>query len=99
MTTHRLIRIDNSFSTYMAYRVAKAAANQVTVTFAREWIQEGRNIVVIAMEPGFVATRLTGWDYVDDMDTCIAGIIEVMEALKQENNERFLKCDGSSICY
>ncbi|KAF2810713.1 NAD(P)-binding protein [Mytilinidion resinicola] len=90
---------DNSFGTCMAYRAAKAAANQITVTFAREWEKEGRNITVIAMEPGFVATRLTGWDYVDDMDTCIKGIVKVIIGLKHEDNARFLRWDGTSIPY
>jgi len=81
----------------MAYRVAKAAANQVTVTFAREWEKEGRNLTIVCMEPGFIATRLTGWDGVDDMDTCIAGIVEVIDGLKHEDSGSFLKWDGGRI--
>lgn len=50
----------NSFGTCMAYRAAKAAANQVTVTLAREWEKEGRNVTIVCMEPGFLFTRLTG---------------------------------------
>ncbi|OAL53779.1 NAD(P)-binding protein [Pyrenochaeta sp. DS3sAY3a] len=87
----------NSFGTCMAYRVAKAAANQMTVTLAREWEKEGRKVTVVCMEPGFVATRLTGWDFVDDMDTCIAGIVKVVDGLQQSDNASFIKWDGSKI--
>ena len=81
----------------MAYRVAKAAANQVTVTFAREWEKEGRNVTIVCMEPGFLSTRLTGWDGVDDMDTCIAGIVKVVDGLQRSDNASFVKWDGSKI--
>lgn len=81
----------------MAYRVAKAAANQVTMTFAREWEQESRNITIICMEPGVLSTRLTGWDGVDDMDTCIAGIVKVVDGLHRSDNARFIKWDGSKV--
>lgn len=83
----------------MAYRVTKAAANQVTATFAREWEKEGRNLTIVCMEPGFIATRLTGWDGVGDMDACIAGIVNVNDSLKHEDNGCFLKWDGSRIAF
>lgn len=81
----------------MAYRVAKSAANQITVTFAREWEKEGRDITIICMEPGFIATRLTGWDGVDEMGACVAGIVKVIDGLKPEDSGSFLKWDGSRI--
>ncbi|KAF2181563.1 short chain dehydrogenase [Zopfia rhizophila CBS 207.26] len=90
---------DNTFGTCMAYRVAKAAANQVTVTFAREWEKEGTNVTIVCMEPGFVATRLTGYDAEDDMETCIAGMMNVIESLTPEDNGRFIKWDGSKLTF
>ncbi|KAK4141375.1 NAD(P)-binding protein [Dichotomopilus funicola] len=58
----------NSFGTFMAYRIAKAALNQGAVTMGREWDKEGRKVTMICVEPGFLSTRLTGWDGVDNMD-------------------------------
>lgn len=83
----------------MAYRVAKAAANQMTVTFAREWERDGRNITIVCMEPGFLRTRLTGWDGVDDMDTCISGIMNVVKDLEPKDNASFIKWDGSRLSF
>lgn len=89
----------NSFGTCMAYRAAKAAANQVTVTFAREWEKEGRNVTIVCMEPGFLSTGLTGWDGVDDMETCVRGIVEVVDGLRRSDNGSFVKWDGSKIAF
>jgi NAD(P)-dependent dehydrogenase (short-subunit alcohol dehydrogenase family) len=83
----------------MAYRAAKAAANQVTVTFAREWEKEGRNVTIVCMEPGFLSTGLTGWDGVDDMETCVRGIVEVVDGLRRSDNGSFVKWDGSKIAF
>ncbi|KAK0721252.1 hypothetical protein B0T21DRAFT_414448 [Apiosordaria backusii] len=89
----------NSFGTCMAYRMAKAALNQATVTLAREWEKEGRKVTLVNVEPGFVSTRLTGWDGVDDMATCIAGLMKVFKDIKPEDNGTLIKWDGNRIPY
>lgn len=81
----------------MAYRTAKAALNQNSVTLAREWEKEGRKVTIVCMEPGFLSTRLTEWDGEDDMETCIAGIMDVIDGITHKDNGAFLKWDGSSI--
>lgn len=81
----------------MAYRAAKSALNQMSVTMAREWEKEGRKSTIVCMEPGFLSTRLTGFKGEDDMDTCIAGIIKVTDGITPEDNGAFLKWDGSKI--
>ena len=73
----------------MAYRMAKSALNQETVTFAREF-QEGKNVTVVCMEPDFLPTRLTEWDSVDDVDACIDGIMKVIEGLSIEDTGDFI---------
>ncbi|KAL2131078.1 hypothetical protein VTI74DRAFT_5574 [Chaetomium olivicolor] len=87
----------NSFGTCMAYRVAKAALNQGAVTIAREWERESRKTTIVCVEPGFLSTRLTGWDGEDDMDTCIAGLMRVFKGLTHQDNGSFFKWDGSRI--
>jgi len=87
----------NSFGTCMAYRVAKAALNQGAVTMAREWEKEGRKVTMVCIEPGFLSTRLTGWDGVDDMDTCIAGMMKLFKGLTPKDHGAFLKWDGTKI--
>jgi len=81
----------------MAYRIAKAALNQEAVTMAREWEIEGRKVTIVCVEPGFLSTRLTGWDGEDDMDTCIGGLVKVIEEVTHEMNGAFFKWDGTTI--
>ncbi|CAI7626206.1 unnamed protein product [Penicillium bialowiezense] len=88
---------ENSFGTCLAYRVGKCALNQVTVTLARDFEKEGRNVTVVVMEPGFVPTRLTEYDSVDDMDTCIAGLTEQIEKLTKESNGQFIQWTGERV--
>lgn len=39
----------------MAYRVAKAGGlNQWAMTMAREWEKEGRKVIMVCIEPGFL---------------------------------------------
>ncbi|KAK3364325.1 hypothetical protein B0T25DRAFT_576602 [Lasiosphaeria hispida] len=87
----------NTFGLFLAYRAAKAALNQGVVTMAREWEKEGRKVTMICVEPGFLSTRLTGWDGEDDMDTCIAGLMKVFRGITPKDNGAFLKWDGSKI--
>ncbi|KAM7214580.1 NAD(P)-binding protein [Rhypophila decipiens] len=87
----------NSFGTCMAYRVAKAALNQGAVTMAREWEKEGHKVTMVCIEPGFLSTRLTGWDGEDDMGTCIAGMVKLFKGLTPEDHGAFLKWDGTKI--
>lgn len=90
---------DNKIGTCMAYRVAKTALNQVTMTFARDFEKEGRKVTTVNMEPGFVSTRLTGYDFVDDMDTCIAGLVKGIEAITKEDNGQFISWSGDRLRY
>lgn len=64
---------------YLAYRVSKAALNQVTVTLAKEWQRNGDEITAIALHPGYVATRMTQGRFRNEMVECIAGIVKVVE--------------------
>ncbi|KAF2969162.1 hypothetical protein GQX73_g4406 [Xylaria multiplex] len=87
----------NTFGTCMAYRTAKAALNQNSVTLAREWEKEGRNLTIVCMEPGFLSTRLTNFDGEDDMEICINGVMKVIEGITRDDTGAFFKWDGSKI--
>ncbi|KAM7182754.1 NAD(P)-binding protein [Rhypophila sp. PSN 637] len=82
------IPVSNSFGTCMAYRVTKAALNQGA---------EGRKVTMVCIEPGFLSTRLTGWDGEDDMDTCIAGMMKLFKGLTPKDHGAFLIWDGTKI--
>lgn len=81
----------------MAYRVAKAALNQVMVTYVREFEKEGRNVTLVNVEPGFLPTRLTDYDSVDDMDTSIAGLMKVIQGLTKEDSGSFIEWSGKRL--
>ncbi|KAI1156112.1 hypothetical protein F4825DRAFT_446849 [Nemania diffusa] len=89
----------NAFGTCMAYRAAKAALNQNSVTLAREWEKEGRDLTIVCIEPGFLSTRLTNFDGEDDMETCISGVMKVIDSITHDHNGAFFKWDGSEIPY
>lgn len=83
----------------MAYRLAKTALNQQTVTLVREFEKEDRKVILICMEPGFVATRLTNWEAVDDMDTCITGVVDVIDGLTLADSGSFLNWSGKQLTF
>lgn len=77
--------------------MAKSALNQQTVTFAREFQKEGKNISVVCMEPGFLPTRLTEWDSADDMGACIEGIMDVIDSLSIDDRGHFIEWSGKRL--
>ena len=52
----------------IAYLMAKAALNQMTVTLAQEYKDAADDIVILALDPGFIPTPTTGFKGTDDMD-------------------------------
>ena len=77
--------------------MAKAALNQQTVTLAKEMEKSGQNIAVISVNPGFVATRLTNFDFDDDMDTCIEGVARVIESVDMAKTGLFINWTGEIL--
>ncbi|MCJ1430723.1 hypothetical protein MMC27_000073 [Xylographa pallens] len=82
---------------FLAYRMAKAALNSQTVTLAREMETSDQNVAVIALYPGFVATKLTDFEYDDDMLTCVAGMVELIQRCGMRETGQFMKWDGANI--
>lgn len=58
---------------------------------------DGDNITVIALNPGYVATKLTNYRFKDDMDECIAGMVEVLEGVSMEQTGMFLHWHGQVL--
>lgn len=61
--------------------------------------KEGTSVTVVNMEPGFLPTRLTEYDFVDDMETSIAGLVKGVETLTKENNDQFIEWSGRGLRY
>lgn len=77
--------------------MAKAALNQQTVTLAREMQKAEQNIAVLSLHPGFVATKLTDFDYDDDMDTCIEGMVRVIEGTDMSKTGQYVDWTGKTL--
>jgi len=56
---------------------------------AREWKKEGCKVTIVCIEPGFLSTRLTEWDGEEVIDTCIGGLMKVIEEVIYEKNGTF----------
>ncbi len=69
--------------------MAKAALNQQSITL-QELRKAGENIAVVSVNPGFVAIKLTDFDFDDDMDTCIEGIAKVIGSVDNSKTGRFI---------
>jgi NAD(P)-dependent dehydrogenase (short-subunit alcohol dehydrogenase family) len=83
----------------LAYRMAKAALNQQSITLSNELRNEGIPISIISLYPGYVATRMSRWKSKNDMATCIEGMVKVIEGLSPDQSGLFLRWDGSVIDY
>lgn len=66
-----MVTIANDRGGYLGYRMAKAALNQQNKTIAQAF-KEGPDLMVcLALEPGYVPTRLTGWRGEDGLDESV----------------------------
>ncbi|KAK0739297.1 hypothetical protein B0T21DRAFT_346622 [Apiosordaria backusii] len=59
---------------FLGYRMAKAALNQQTKT------STDTKVIFLALEPGYIATRLTGWKGEDDMKTSVREMVDICRA-------------------
>ncbi|KAL6820102.1 hypothetical protein J3E69DRAFT_341195 [Trichoderma sp. SZMC 28015] len=81
----------------LGYRLSKVALNMMTITMAREFEEHGDNIAVVAINPGYVATRMTNYRSKNIMEECIAGIVEVVEGLDMTKTGTFINWNGETL--
>lgn len=70
---------------FLGYRMAKAALNQQYKTIAQVF-KEDPKMIFLTLEPGYVATRLTGWKGEDDIEKSVQGMYEVIDGAKQSDS-------------
>jgi hypothetical protein len=76
--------------------MAKCAFNQQTKTIAQAFKRED-DVVFINLEPGYTATRLTGWKGDTDMETTVNGMVDVIEQAKREDSGLLISYTGDKI--
>ncbi len=63
--------------------------NQLTKTMAVDLAKMESGVLTLAVHPGYVATKMTGYYGEDDMETCMNSLVEVIE--------RFGTAEGAGI--
>lgn len=86
---------DNTSGAYYGYRASKAALNAFTKSFAMDLKPKG--IAVAVVHPGFVQTRMVGFNGDLTPDEAAAGIIQRAEELNLENSGGFWHSNGQSL--
>jgi NAD(P)-dependent dehydrogenase (short-subunit alcohol dehydrogenase family) len=86
------------------YRISKAALNQLTRNIAVDLKKQGSNVLALAVHPGWLATKMTGFYGEDDWETSIAGIVDTVERFgtdegKDIENGGYVKWDGTRMDY
>jgi NAD(P)-dependent dehydrogenase (short-subunit alcohol dehydrogenase family) len=95
---------DNRLGSWYAYRVSKAAQNQVTHTISIELGRRAPNLICVALHPGTVDTELSrpfqagvNPDSLLSPDYSAAQLLRVIDGLDRDANGRFYAWDGSEI--
>ncbi len=85
---------DNTSGGYYGYRVSKAAVNMVGMTLARDL--QKRDIAVILLHPGMVATDMSGGRGIPPEQSA-RGLIQRMDALDMGHTGSFRHADGQEL--
>ncbi|GAA6135860.1 SDR family oxidoreductase [Oceaniserpentilla sp. 4NH20-0058] len=86
---------DNTSGAYYGYRASKAALNAFTKSLAVDLKPKG--VAVAVVHPGFVQTRMVGFNGDLTPDESAAGIIKRAEELNIENSGGFWHSNGQSL--
>ena len=79
--------------------MAKSALNQQTVSISHELKAAGSNVIMLALDPGDVPTRLSRGNGKTDMDKSVRGMVEIIEKATLVDSGKFLKWTGDEIAF
>lgn len=83
----------------IAYRLAKTALNQQTVTIARELKAQGHKISLMCVNPGWVPTRMTKGKGNVRIEESVEGMIKLTDEMTLENTGQFRMANGETHAY
>ncbi|KAI3332070.1 NAD(P)-binding protein [Xylariaceae sp. AK1471] len=87
------------------YRISKTAVNQLTKTMSIDLNKLlDTKVLTLAVHPGYVATKMTGFYGEDDMNRCMSSLVEVIERFgtprgKDIPNGGYVRWNGESMAY
>lgn len=91
--------VANERGGFLGYRMAKAALNQQTKTVAQAFKDGDSKIIFLALEPGYLATRLTGWKGEDDMEASVKGMVDIIQRAEHSDTGLFYTYAGEKLQY
>ncbi|KAK0625969.1 hypothetical protein B0T14DRAFT_412511, partial [Immersiella caudata] len=80
----KLVGVARKYGGNTPYRVSKINLNQLTKTMAVGLHEAGSKVATRGVHPGWLPTKMTGFQSGDDMDTRMKGLVETIEKLGTE---------------
>ena len=77
--------------------MAKAAVNQQAKTLALDFQRDNIPVTTLALDPGWIKTRLTRWKGRDDIVEACNGMVDVIERLTLEMSGQFINWKGEPV--
>lgn len=79
-----------------AYRASKAAVNIMAKSVAVDY---GSRLAVLLTHPGYVATRMNGFQGPVSVEESVAGMMKSVQDTKADGNVRFIAWNGEDISW
>ena len=86
---------ENTGGAMYAYRSSKTALNQVVKSLSIDLFD--RDILSVAMHPGWVLTDMGGPNALIDVNTSVTGMISVINNIQDTDSGKFFNYDGTLI--
>lgn len=90
----RIINVSSDFASIAdntggnaCYRISKCALNQLTRTMAIDLGDVASNVHTLAVHPGFVATKMTGFEGKDDMEECMSNLVRLVQNFASDTHD------------
>ena len=77
--------------------MAKAALNQQTRTIAKGFKDSGDMLIFIALNPGYVPTKLTGFEGTDNINVSVKGMVDIIERVGPSESGLFFNYTGQIL--
>ena len=82
---------------HTTYSISKAALNMLTVHQACDLGKDGRGVIVICMDPGWVKTRMGGEGALMEKEESVKGILKCLWGLREADTGKFYFSGGDEI--